>query len=165
MSQPLPATYEFHLDMKQWVVALAAGVFLVLGGLSPELTDGVSPLVRWVCVAGGAACLLICAACLISKMGVSLDGDGFEVRDLRWRKRYRWSEVSDVTVVETHLRYATVRTLGFNVADRSHMHMLAERVYSRHEAISPMLTGDPSFACALMNAFRARALGLPPPQA
>jgi len=165
MSQPLPTTYQFKLDAGLMLMVTGLGGIFILLALAPQFTFDLGPVYRWIAGVTGAVCIAIPAYCVLANAGVSLDMDGFERRDMRGRKRYRWAEVSEFRVIEIRIRGGVSRAVGFNVADPSRLEAFNGALVSNHEAIGQLLIGDTWFACALMNAFRARALGLPQPQA
>lgn len=166
MSQPLPATYGFGLNVGLWLIMLGGGACAVWAGFDRLDT---AEWMRWALIGFGALAVLISVPYLVSKVGVSLDGDGFTVQDIGNRsRRYRWAEISDLYIVEFRYRgWVTNRAVGFNLLHGVKKDAVSGAIVDPREVvINMLLTGSkPKFACAVMNAFRARALGLPQPQA
>ncbi len=102
MSQPLPATYGFGLNFGLWLMMLGFGACMVWAGFSGLDT---AEWMRWGIIGFGAVAVLLSLPYLISNVGVSLDGDGFNVQDIgNRRRRYRWAEISDLYIVEFRYR-------------------------------------------------------------
>lgn len=95
---------------------------------------------------------------LVGDLGVTLDHDGFEIRTLFKRKRYRWAHVST---------FAPYRMQGsamilFDDADRPEgmLASINRTLIGRTESIPAILiAGSVDEASALLNQYRARARG------
>lgn len=112
----------------------------------------------WTVAGFFGLCAAIGVAQWFSNAGVSLDRDGFEVRSLMKRTRYAWSDVSAFGMARVRAnRFLTFEHLS---APRRPMLDGASRVLvGTNAAIAgSLIGGDPAKACALMNAFRDRAL-------
>lgn len=167
MSEPLPAAYAFKFNRLHWlVIALAAALFL-WGGLAAEWEAG-EAWMKWSSLVLGAVTVLVCVASLLRPGRVRLDANGVETRELIGKSRYyRWADISEVDVVELRFRgIVSYRTVGFDILKAPAYMAINSKFYGRHMMLNAMwIAGDKRFACAVMNAFRARALGLPQPQA
>jgi hypothetical protein len=113
----------------------------------------------WIVGGFFGLCALAGVALLVGDSGVLLDREGFEVHSLWRRTRYRWQEVSvfDVRGVRQ------TRFLAFDDLAAPKRPLLdgANRflIGANASIANSLIGGDLTYACALMNAFRARAVG------
>ena len=158
MSQPLPATYAFEFNRGQLVVPVLMFAAGLIYATTTEWVGRYASVQEFVAVGCGAMVLAGVAALVLTK-GVQLDPDGFDVSYVVGKRRYRWAEVSAFTCEQT-----IITMLAFDlVAPKGGAEQAASAFLSgKHMSIHGAQFGaDVKFACAVMNAFRARALGIP----
>jgi hypothetical protein len=134
-------------------VLLASLAFLIIG----SWIVSIGSLGGWIFVGFFVVGIPTGLSMLFGSEGVSLDRGGFEVRSLISRKRYRWTDVSKFSVV----RMWDAHCIGFD--DTARKRPLLDSVnrfaFGHSNWISNVLVGgNMNKACALMNAFRERAL-------
>ena len=155
---PSPLPESVHLPKARLTGALLAVLgagFALIGAWMGAEGDWIG---WWIAVFFGL-CGLAGLGLLLGDNGVVLDREGFEVRSLLRSKRYRWREVSSFSV----RRVRQSRFLVFDDLAAPKRPLLdgANRflIGANASIANSLIGGDLAYACALMNAFRARAHG------
>jgi len=159
MSQPLPTTYEFKFDRGQLVLPILFALACLIAATVME-RSGWRVHFREIAMVCAGLVLLAGLAGLAFLSGAKLDQDGFEFANATGRRRYRWADVSAFTVNDV----LAIKMLAFDLRQPAAGVEQAASAFitGKHMSVSAMQFGsDAQFACAVMNAFRARALGIP----
>lgn len=150
---PIPETAYLRAPRLKALMLLAGSLgFVVLGVFL--LRDG--EVFGWLVAGFFGLGVPVALLMLFGKSGLLLDRAGFEMPVLAGRRRYAWRDVSEFEVVTiytaTMIVFDDLKSNGFLAHANS-------AVCGRNAGIgAALISGDINEACALLNAFRNRAL-------
>jgi len=132
-----------------WMLAFSAFAVFAMAHVSTAAWIG------WVISLPAIAFALIFVLGIVNGVGVTLDREGFTVRSLWGEKRHLWANVSEFKIGHR----GRARAIRFDDATRQDGMAKMRHSMGRTNAwISPLVvSGGLDKACALLNAFRARA--------
>ncbi|MBL8552051.1 MAG: PH domain-containing protein [Hyphomonadaceae bacterium] len=96
-------------------------------------------------------------AFLFGNMGLTLDAEGFEVRTLFRRKRYRWAEVSEFSIMHVQST-SEIMFDDLRIMDRWFARMTRFFLGRNSSIPGVLISGPVEEACATFNDARASAL-------
>jgi hypothetical protein len=101
---------------------------------------------------------LVFAALLCSDSGLTLDAEGFEMRTLFRRKRYRWKEVSEFSILEVQSS-AQIMFDDLTILDHPFAR-ITRFLLGRNSSIPIAIIGGGTLEemCARLNAYREEAM-------
>jgi hypothetical protein len=141
---------------KPWLtnsILLAFGAVLILASVGQILAGDNSGIITLLF---GLVCAL--PLLLLKSVGVTLDREGFSVRNLFGEKRYSWFEVGEFRVA----RIGRTKFIVFDVSDKDRNmleHMNKFLTGGGSNVPGALIGGSIQDACDTMNAYRRRVRG------
>lgn len=152
----LPDSYD--LPKATWRLALMLGVcgaFFVIGFTAASADRGMQ---GWPVMAVFGVCFAAFFVVLFTRSGITLDRDGFTYQWLLGGKRYAWRDVSEFKARQA----GRSRMIVFNDATKvdSPFSRFSRAMMGGYNTgiAAPFVGGKLEDACAILNAFRERAL-------
>jgi PH (Pleckstrin Homology) domain-containing protein len=155
-----PGPVTLRTPMRRWLVLLTtAAVFLAFGVqmlfAPPDLPGAVA--IAWFLIGFSLLCALLCAAMLNPRAsGVTLDGDGIEVRSLFRTHRSQWKSIRGFEV--GHVGPVAAMVLYDDMSQHGRLVERNRKQFGRSSALAETYGFAPDALAALLNAWRERAL-------
>ncbi len=138
---------------KALLVLLGSVAFVAIGAVLVRQGEAFG----WLAIAFFGLGVPVALIMLLGKSGLSLDRAGFEMPVFGGRRRYRWRDVSAFEAVNV---YGAAMIVFDDLKSRGFLAHANQAVCGRNAGIgATLIPGDLDQACALLNAFRDRALG------
>jgi len=156
-----PGPVTLRTPSRKWLVMLATSlVFLSFGVqmlFAPPDVPG-AMVVAWFIIGFFGLCALFSALMLNPRAGgLTLDGDGFEVRSLFRTHPYQWRAVGPFSV--GHVGPAAAMVVYDDPGERGRLAEWNRKQFGRSSALPETYGLDPKDFAEFMNAWRERATG------